>query len=39
MVLENGQPRYIGERQAAIKTWFGDDLESTTLFELTLAAP
>jgi glyoxylase-like metal-dependent hydrolase (beta-lactamase superfamily II) len=39
MVLEDGQPRYIGERQAAISTWFGDDLESTTLFELTLAAP
>ena len=39
MVLEDGQPRYIGERQAAISTWFGDDLESTTLFELTLTAP
>jgi glyoxylase-like metal-dependent hydrolase (beta-lactamase superfamily II) len=36
MVLEDGQPRYIGKRQAAISTWFGDDLESTTLFELTI---
>jgi len=37
MVLEKGEPKYIGERQAAISAWFGEDLESTTLFELKLA--
>jgi N-acyl homoserine lactone hydrolase len=39
MVLEHGEPRYIGERQAAISAWFGEDLESTTLFELKLSGP
>jgi N-acyl homoserine lactone hydrolase len=34
MVQENGTCRYIGKREAAIKAWFGDDLETTTLFEL-----
>ncbi|HSU05822.1 MAG TPA: MBL fold metallo-hydrolase [Acetobacteraceae bacterium] len=36
MVLENGRPVYIGKRQAAITSWFDDDLETTTRFELTL---
>jgi glyoxylase-like metal-dependent hydrolase (beta-lactamase superfamily II) len=36
MVLEGGKPRYIGKREAAIKSWFGDDMESTTLFNLAL---
>jgi N-acyl homoserine lactone hydrolase len=36
MVLEGGQPKYIGERQAAVSAWFGEDLETTTLFELKL---
>lgn len=35
MIQENGTCRYIGHREAAIKAWFGDDLESTTIFELT----
>lgn len=34
MVLEDGRPRYIGEREAAISVWFGEDLESTRIFEL-----
>ncbi|MBV9782425.1 MAG: MBL fold metallo-hydrolase [Acidisphaera sp.] len=34
MVLEDGRPRYIGEREAAISAWFGEDLESTRLFQL-----
>jgi N-acyl homoserine lactone hydrolase len=36
MTRENGIPRYIGERDAAITAWFGDDLETTTLFNLTV---
>lgn len=37
MVLEDGQPRYVGTREAAISAWFGDDLETTTVFELRVA--
>jgi glyoxylase-like metal-dependent hydrolase (beta-lactamase superfamily II) len=37
MVLKDGRPEYIGERRAGINTWFGEDLESTTLFSLTVA--
>ena len=36
MVLENGQAKYIDKREAAITAWFGDDMETTTLFKLTL---
>ncbi len=36
MVLENGRPKYIDKREAAITAWFGDDMETTTLFKLTL---
>jgi glyoxylase-like metal-dependent hydrolase (beta-lactamase superfamily II) len=36
MVLEDGKPRYLGEREAAIRAWFDDDLERTTLFRLTV---
>jgi N-acyl homoserine lactone hydrolase len=36
MVLENGQPSYIGKREAAISAWFGDTLDRTTLFQLTV---
>jgi hypothetical protein len=39
MVLENGRPAYIESRRAGITAWFGDTLESTTLFELTADAP
>jgi len=36
MVLENDKPKYIDKREAAISAWFGDDMETTTLFKLTL---
>src|ERR1700676_490923 len=36
MVLEDGATKYIDKREAAISAWFGDDMESTTLFKLTL---
>ena len=35
MVLEDDQVKYLGTREAAIKAWFGDGLDKTTLFELT----
>jgi hypothetical protein len=35
MVLEGETPRYLGEREAAIRAWFDDDLEHTTLFRLS----
>jgi len=35
MVLEGETPRYLGEREAAIRAWFDDDLEQTTLFRLS----
>jgi glyoxylase-like metal-dependent hydrolase (beta-lactamase superfamily II) len=35
MVLENGQTKYIDKREAAISAWFGDDMETTMLFQLT----
>jgi glyoxylase-like metal-dependent hydrolase (beta-lactamase superfamily II) len=35
MVLENGHPKYIGERAAGISSWFGETLDQTTLFKLT----
>ncbi|MGE4220642.1 MAG: MBL fold metallo-hydrolase [Alphaproteobacteria bacterium] len=38
MVLEGGQPKYLGKREAAITAWFDDELEKTTLFELAKAA-
>jgi N-acyl homoserine lactone hydrolase len=34
MVLEDGAPRYLGQREAAIRTWYGDTLEQTTWFSL-----
>lgn len=36
MVLENDRPKYIDKREAAITAWYGDDMETTTLFKLTL---
>jgi hypothetical protein len=36
MVLENGQTKYIDKREAAIVAWYGDDMETTTLFKLTV---
>ena len=37
MVLQAGEPAYIGRRAAGVSSWFGAGLEQTTLFELTLA--
>ena len=34
MVLENGAPKYLGERKAAITAWYGETLEQTTLISL-----
>jgi hypothetical protein len=36
MVLEGGKPHYIGKREAAITAWYGDDMETTMLFKLTV---
>ena len=35
MTQDQGRTSYIGKREAAISTWYGDDLEQTTLIELT----
>ena len=37
MVQKDGRTEYLGPREAAIKAWFGDDLETTTTIELTVA--
>jgi glyoxylase-like metal-dependent hydrolase (beta-lactamase superfamily II) len=34
MVLDNGQPKYIGERKAAIAAWYGETLDQTTVVSL-----
>ncbi|MBL4721221.1 MAG: MBL fold metallo-hydrolase [Alphaproteobacteria bacterium] len=34
MVLENGEPRYLGKREAAIRAWYGEDLNQTTVISL-----
>jgi hypothetical protein len=36
MTQDNGMTKYIGEREAAIVAWYGDDMEKTTLFKLTM---
>ncbi len=36
MVQTDGRIAYLGKREAAIRAWFGNDLETTTSFELTL---
>ncbi len=36
MVIEAGQPRYVGKREAAISAWYGDSMEQTTLIDLVL---
>ena len=38
MVLEDGQPRYLGEREAAIRAWYGEGLNETTVISLLPAA-
>lgn len=35
MVLDNGAPRFLGEREAAISAWLGDTLDETKLFRLS----
>jgi hypothetical protein len=37
MVQKDSRTGYLGLREAAIKAWFGDDLETTTTIELTVA--
>ena len=37
MVLDDGVPRYLGEREAAIRAWFAEDLDRTTLIELAVS--
>jgi len=37
MVQKDGRTEYPGPREAAIKAWFGDDLETTTTTGLTVA--
>jgi hypothetical protein len=37
MVQNDGRTGYPWPREAAIKAWFGDDLETTTTIELTAA--
>jgi N-acyl homoserine lactone hydrolase len=34
MVLDNGRPKYLGERKAAISAWYGETLEQTTVISL-----
>ncbi len=34
MVHEMDRPRYLGTREAAIRAWFGDDLNETTFYSL-----
>ena len=36
MLLEDGVPRYIGKREAAISAWYGDDMETTTFINLAV---
>ncbi|MFY9786460.1 MAG: MBL fold metallo-hydrolase [Pseudolabrys sp.] len=36
VVLEDGMPKYIDKREAAIRAWYGDDIETTTPFKLTI---
>ena len=35
MILVDGECRYLGEREAGIVAWFGEDLKKTTTFRLT----
>ena len=39
MVMEAGEPRYLGRREAGVRAWFGDDLDQTTVFSLLPPAP
>jgi len=35
MIIDDGVPRYLGEREAKVTAWFGDDMNETTLISLT----
>jgi len=35
MTQKGGRIAYVGNREAAIKAWYGDDMETTTLIDLT----
>jgi glyoxylase-like metal-dependent hydrolase (beta-lactamase superfamily II) len=37
IVLDGAETRYLGKREAAIYAWYGDDMEETKTFELTVA--
>ena len=37
MLQKDGRIEYLGKHDAAIRAWFGDDLETMTSFELTVA--
>ena len=39
MVLDDGQPRYLGKREAAIRAWYGEDLNETTVISLLPDGP
>ena len=36
MTQKDGRIEYIGKREAALKAWFGEDIETTTLIELAV---
>ena len=36
MVLKEGRPEYLAKREAAMKAWFGDDLDTMTTIELAV---
>jgi len=38
MVQEDGKVRYLGKREAAIRAWFGEDLNETTVISLAGSA-
>ena len=37
-MLDGDRPQYLRKREAAITSWYGGDLDTTTLFELTRSA-
>ena len=38
MILDQGEPRYLGQREAAIRAWYGEDLNETTVISLLAEA-
>jgi hypothetical protein len=34
MTQKDGRIEYIGKREAALRAWFGEDIETTTLIDL-----